>query len=263
MSVSLAMLLQTTPDPSLTAQRLVDQVRTDWPDLDADRFEPGEPQEAEDDPFTMKYGNTLIMFVPVATPIPYDVAELAEYSRLWPDAQPAPVDYGAHTVVSVVTPEEDRDQIANAVLLSQLIASAVTLGPTVRAVYWGAANHLILPDIFVRLAQATLPDPMILAWVAINVGARPDGVMTGHTRGMDMLGLRDIEIPETADSPQDVFGRLAGISEYLVENGMVIGDGDTIGTTAEEKITVTYTESEFGDGREVLRLGPPPSGSSR
>ncbi len=48
--------------------------------------------------------------------------------------------------------------------------------------------------------------------------------------------------------------RLVDLAGYLVENGPVIGDGDTVGRDEDEKIRVVYAESAFGKEGEVMRL---------
>ena len=195
--------------------------------------------------------------MPIPLQIGDDIAQICAHSRLWPDATPAPVEYAAHTIVTVMRFSDDGQEpnlVAQAALLSRVLASAVAVSNSIQAVYFGSANHVVLPGLFRELTQATLPEPLPIAWVAINVGARPDGVMTGHTRGMDMLGLMDIEIPETADSAEGVFSRLTGIVDYLIENGMVISDGDTLGATEDERIRVVYGPSALDPEREVMRL---------
>lgn len=267
MSASLAMLLQSQLDPTLTAEALLTQMRSDWPDLDPSLLRLGEAppgddeggQADDDSPMQcLEYGDALIALMPIPVPIGDDIDQICAHSRLWPNATPAPVDYAAHTIVTVMTfgkdGQDDSQLVAQAALLSRVLASAIALSESIQAVYFGSANHVVLPGLFRELAQATLPEPMPIAWVAINVGARPDGVMTGHTRGMDMLGLMDVEIPETQDSAEDVFGRLTGIVDYLIENGMVISDGDTLGASAEERIRVVYGPSALDPERQVMRL---------
>lgn len=267
MSASLAMLLQSQLDPTLTADALLAQMRSDWPDLDPSLLrlgempaEDGQGKAADGDESPMQcleYGDALIALMPIPVQIGDDIDQICAHSRLWPDATPAPVDYAAHTIVTVMAfgqDGQDTNLVAQAALLSRVLASAIALSDSIQAVYFGSANHVVLPGLFRELTQATLPAPMPIAWVAINVGARPDGVMTGHTRGMDMLGLMDIEIPETQDSAEEVFGRLTGIVDYLVENGMVISDGDTLGASAEERIRVVYGPSALDPERQVMRL---------
>ena len=267
MSASLAMLLQSQLDPQLTAEALLAQMRSDWPDLDQSLLRVGEvpsdgdgEKEAEDGDLPMQcleYADYLIALMPIPVQIGDDIDQICTHSRLWPDATPAPVGYAAHTIVTVMRFSDDGQEanlVAQAGLLSRVLASAVAVSDSIQAVYFGSANHVVLPGLFRELTQATLPEPLPIAWVAINVGQRPDGVMTGHTRGMDMLGLMDIEIPETEDTAEGVFTRLTGIVDYLIENGMVISDGDTLGATDEERIRVVYGPSALDPEREVMRL---------
>lgn len=267
MSASLAMLLQSQLDPQLTADALLAQMRNDWPDLDQSLLRLGEAPSAGDEDTNadgddapmqcLEYADYLIALMPIPLQIGDDIAQICAHSRLWPDATPAPVEYAAHTIVTVMRFSDDGQEpnlVAQAALLSRVLASAVAVSNSIQAVYFGSANHVVLPGLFRELTQATLPEPLPIAWVAINVGARPDGVMTGHTRGMDMLGLMDIEIPETADSAEGVFSRLTGIVDYLIENGMVISDGDTLGATEDERIRVVYGPSALDPEREVMRL---------
>lgn len=263
MTVSLAMLLQSQPDPGLDAAGLVRQLLADWPDLDpallrVSELAPDQVGREEDElPLSIDYDTTLIALMPIPFPIGDDIAEIVAHSRLWPNAQPAPVDYAAHTIVTVMSFAADGsepDAIGQAVLLSKVLASAIALSSQTEAVYFGSANHVVLPALFRELARDMLPEPLSIAWVATNVGQRPDGVMTGHTRGMQMLGLMDIEIPESNDSAETVFKRLQGISDYLIQNGPVIADGDTLGDSAKEKIQVVYAASALDDGRQVMQL---------
>ncbi len=251
---ALAMLFQDRLDAEITAEALAAQLKRDWPDADFSGLSVGD-DESGDGPVRLDLGDSMIALLTVPARVGDDVADIAQHSRLWPKDVPAPVDYAAHTIVTVFrTGGGHEDAIADAVLLSRVIASIVELSDTVRAVYFGSADHVILPALFRDLMKETLPEPPLLAWVAINIGERPDGVMTGHTRGLDMLGLPDIEIPETPESAADTFERLTGIASYLVGQGPVIGDGDTIGSTEAAEIVVDHAPSAFDPERTVLRL---------
>ena len=45
-----------------------------------------------------------------------------------------------------------------------------------------------------------------------------------------------------------------GLALYLIENGLVIKDGHTVGEDENERIKVSYTDSAFGNEGEVMRL---------
>lgn len=253
---TLAMLFQDRLDADVTEGALAAQLQLDWPDVDFSGLAVGGNESADRDaPMCLDLDGKMIALLTVPSPAGDDVAEIVEHSRLWPNEVPAPADYSAHTIVTVLgRGDGHEDAIADAVLLSRVVASIIALTDTVRAVYFGSADHVVLPALFRDLMLDTLPEPSLLAWVAINIGERPDGVMTGHTRGLDMLGLPDVEIPETPESAEDTFDRLTSIASYLVEQGPVINDGDTIGTTEAAEIVVDHSPSAFDPDRTVLRL---------
>lgn len=268
--VSLAFLLM-DQDPGLTAQDVLDQLRTDWPDLTAQPQASAQETPAPDGPVVLDVGDSLVAVMSVPSPLGDDLAEIAQHSRLWPSDRAAPTDASHHLIVSVFSQGGQNDRghteaIADAVLLSQVVASLVGLGDAVKAVYLGSAGHLVAPETFRTLALEVLPQPLLLAWVALNVGARPDGAITGHTRGMDMLGLLNLEIPETPEDASTTLDRLASIADYLVQSGPVIGDGHTIGSTPVAEIVAHHVPSVIDPEETVIRLSfgvpdPQPQGT--
>jgi Domain of unknown function (DUF4261) len=61
--------------------------------------------------------------------------------------------------------------------------------------------------------------------------------------------------PRTLPSPPgELRERFHGLANYVLENGPVIRDGDTIGEDANEKIQVVYADSAFGHEGKVMRL---------
>ncbi|MBZ2196562.1 DUF4261 domain-containing protein [Occultella gossypii] len=261
MAAQLAFLMQDAPDDSITEESLSRQLLTDWPDLDpallsTDDSASRTAHAGEPAPILLHYGGTMIAVMSVRSPIGDDLADIAQHSRLWPNDAPVPVDYTAHSIVSVFAAEATGHRAATdqAVLLSKVIASLIGLSGGIRAVYWGSAEHVILPVLFRDLALNTLPTPLLLAWVAMNVGTRPDGVLTGHTLGLDQLGVMDIEIPNSPEDASGLLDRLVGIADYQLQNGPVIGNADTIGSVAEAQIIAHHAPSAIGDERTVLSL---------
>jgi hypothetical protein len=56
------------------------------------------------------------------------------------------------------------------------------------------------------------------------------------------------------ESPNELGERLVALAGYVVENGPVIKDGDTVGEDADERIRVMCSPSAFGHKEQVMRL---------
>lgn len=257
MRASLAMLLKDErPSTPVTGPALADRLIQDWPDLDASRLTVSGEQDPGD--AILDYGGTGIVVSTADTPLDLDIERVAAHSGQWPLTFGAPTDCTAYAAVAVTEPDgpdSHEEAIARAVLLSRALVSLLNLDESFRAVYWGAANHLVHPAAFLDQAKV-LPKPMLPAWTAISVGPRADGSMSGYTRGLDMLGLQDLELPSVDESEDETFERLAGITMYQLEAGPVLGDGETIAGPRGDVMLIQHTESADGEGRQVVRLTP-------
>jgi hypothetical protein len=66
----------------------------------------------------------------------------------------------------------------------------------------------------------------------------------------------EIEIPRIEMAPGELREWLINIIFYLLENGPVLKDGETIGGSADEKIRIRHCPSSFGHSGTVIRLEP-------
>ena len=249
---SLAMLCQNQVDDAITAETLREQLLKDWKELEPDLLTVS--ADNGDDVVALDYGEAYIAVMNIPATIADDTVELVGPSRLWPETEAFNSDYQAHAVVTVTGFGEDLTGLDDTFLLSKVVASLVAISPETFAVYWGSANHLIYPPLFREITMEALPNPLLLLWVAINVGERPDGVMTGHTVGLDAVGLMDIEIPQTPKTAEETVAFLVNVADYLLTNGLVIKDGDAVKETDEETIRAVYAVSLLDPEKTVIQL---------
>ena len=71
---------------------------------------------------------------------------------------------------------------------------------------------------------------------------------------MKALGHMELEASCVPEAPDQLMERMMSVAQYLVTNGAVISDGDTIGQDADEKIRVVRTKSLLGHPQHVMRL---------
>jgi hypothetical protein len=64
----------------------------------------------------------------------------------------------------------------------------------------------------------------------------------------------ELEAKQCPEPPRELRERFEALIRYLLENGPVIRDGDTVGEDASERIRVVYATSAFGHKGQVMRL---------
>lgn len=261
-----ALLLQDPPSAgrpaTYSATSLAMRLGTDWRGQAPTGIEIGTPTTDGTESFSSAGRD--VLWTAIDAPVPDDMDQMARHSRLWPTDAPGPTQHTRHTIVVARSDDPDSTDLRGlATLLTQVVTSLVALDGSVVAVLWTPAEHLVLPAAFREVAQAMLPAPVLHAWVAFNVGNHPDGHLTGHTRGLRALGLMDIEVPSTRDSPEAVLERLRGLAQYLLDNGMTINDGDTVGSSDRERIVARHLPSAIDPSITVLTLAADADGAKK
>ena len=71
---------------------------------------------------------------------------------------------------------------------------------------------------------------------------------------MNNLGLMDVEIPNSTKDAAGTYEFLTNIALYLLDNGLIIKDGDTVGESAEERIKAIYAGSLVDPLKTVIQL---------
>jgi hypothetical protein len=64
----------------------------------------------------------------------------------------------------------------------------------------------------------------------------------------------EIEVRGSETQPNALIDRVYGFSHYQAEHGPVLKDGDTIGGSANEKITIRHAPSAWDRHGPVLQL---------
>jgi len=121
--------------------------------------------------------------------------------------------------------------------------------------YWCNATLVVPPELFRDFAVEILPHgPPIHIWVDFRIGPNEQGSMSAFTTGLSALGHLEIETQNSPEPASELRERFEGLIHYLLENGPVIKNGDTIGEDQNERIKVVYSRSAFGHEGKVMRL---------
>ncbi len=247
---ALAMPLLETARP-VTEESLTAAWRAAWPSLPPPR---GFDVEGEEEGFgAMTFDIDGMRGALAVVPMVIPGGELdgpAATSWLWPDAREEIERVGAHVVtwVSGTGPQVDAHRH-----LTRLVC-AVLRATDALGVYWGAAGQVVRADVFDGIAHESEPDSLPVAlWVDFRALVE-EGRASLFTVGMRTFGLIELEIAPSEKAPGDLRELAVNVARYLIEQGRVIGDGDTVGGTEDERVVVRHAPSMVDRPHTVYRL---------
>jgi hypothetical protein len=188
-------------------------------------------------------------------PGPIDAEELSaacDTAWYWPEAAEQFRGHAAHVAVMLLAEEEDR--INAALLLTDLVA-AVAASSNAVGVYWTAGGVVQPPEAFISYAQETTEEYLPLnLWIDFRPIPGDDGVCSLATTGLEDFGHQEIEVHQTRQDPELVLERAFKMAHYVLENGSILEDGETVELSEEEKTVVRFGPSMWDAEYEVLLL---------
>jgi len=247
--ISIAMVaLNSESNSTLSARDIQRDLKFNWPLLPR-----AEHTEEKDVTLSFRLGTADVIIARMPAPVPWsDLEGPCSTSWLWPDAATVLRQHAAHLIVTV---SGELSPLKRARILTQIIASIIGTCKSAVGVYWGDATLVISPPVFrefaVQMAHDGLP---VYIWVDFRVGRNQDGSCSGFTTGLKALGHMEFETLNSPEQPGELRERLFGLACYVLQNGPVIKDRDTVGEDANERIRVVFAESSFGHRGKVMRL---------
>ena len=241
-------------DPAMPTLDAITQFLSEkWPEV----APPGEIEDEGDeaDPSAVlgfTFGEDSVFLALMPAPIPWSELEgPSATSILWENAEEELKPAKTHLIVTVMSEAKALDV---ATVLTQVTAAIANSMDEAIGIYWGNATLVIPTKLFTDMAGGLLPDPPIPIWLDLRVGRNEQGTTSGFTQGMGALGHMEFETENSTDSVGELRERFFGLAAYVLENGPVIRDGDTIGHEGDERVRVIYSDSAFGHEEEVMRL---------
>lgn len=240
---------------SVTAMRA--ELARQWPTLPR-----VEDVDEKDTTFAFRVGTQDVLGGLMPAPIPWnDLEGPCATSWLWKDAAEVLRSHVAHLILTV---SSEASPIERMKLLTQVTTAVLATCPEAIGVLWFHAGMVLQPPLFREFATTFLPDGLpVYLWVDFRVGKGLTGKSTGFTTGMEALGHMEFETLDSPEPPGELRERFFGLANYVLDNGPVIRDGDTIGEDANERIRVVYADSSFGHKGKVMRLEYSSTGSKK
>ena len=171
----------------------------------------------------------------------------------WPEASELMRKQTAHIIISILpNPNSSLTLIDKAILLSKVTA-AILYNTNSIGVYWGSGTVVNSKDVFIQkisdISRDNLPFEL---WIDLRLQRTKNDSFQFFTTGMKSFGHKEIEIRDSKMEGNEIFNFIHNIIGYLLENGPVIKDGDTIGGDENQKIRVKYGKSMWDATQDVM-----------
>ena len=200
--------------------------------------------------FILSINGVEVVALSMPEPLPVDAYEAAASgAMLWREAKQQLEQNKAHVVVATMRDATSHPEaLAGAFAVTVVCAAVIRLTHAIGVIFNPADTAFpaqSFHDMAVELAQKRQIPEML--WCSLNFV--PGDELPGGKRkvGAVATGLfpfigRDLEFEPVVWSPGEVAKRMLGLAQYLILNGPVIGDGDNVGSTPDEKLTARLKE---------------------
>ena len=187
-------------------------------------------------------------------PVPNgEAVENAKTNFRWAQAVSAAESHKAHIMV-IAMPLGSQSVLEVGTLQTKLCASCLKLP---NAIAINTAGTVFEPNAYIDTAKLAIENNRfpIFNHIFFGIYSNDDGkTVSGYTYGLENLGKQDIEILSSAHSANDVFSFMTDISSYVMESDVTLKHGETIGFSAEQKLSITESNG-VAIGGKTLKIG--------
>lgn len=170
-------------------------------------------------------------------PIPNrEVEECCKYNLLWPEAEQVVATHRSHVIVTV---SGAPNPIAGHLLFTQVVSSLMQLDD---ALAFYMQPMVVSAESYVESAQMIKDEELpVQLWVFIGLYQDEQG-RSSYTRGLKNFGKDEIEVIRSEHVLSDVFEFTMMIVDYIVTHNVTLQHGETIGFSAEERLSLTLSQ---------------------
>ncbi len=192
---------------------------------------------------------TMLAVALMSAPVPNGEAEYAaQFNFMWKDAVAVTKTHGAHIVVSAFGTEDPRQ---SGTLFVKAVATLCRDENTLGAYY----NEVVYEPKFMFAVTDMMKDGMFpllgLVWFGL---VRSENGFSAYTCGMKNLGKDEIEIIDTKEVPSELHNFMVGVAGYVVDQDVILHDGETIGFSNEQRLKIVKSEGVNVEGDSIKIL---------
>ncbi|WP_411347964.1 DUF4261 domain-containing protein [Paenibacillus sp. WLX2291] len=230
-------------DDTFDATQLVEIMREQWGITIAD-LQP-------DDNMVFELGGMNVAIAHMPGPVPNrEVEENCKFNVLWPEAEQVVATHQSHVIITVMG---ITDVLLGHALFTQLTSSILQLS---NAIAYYAPPMVMSAESYVESAEILKEQELpVQLWVFLGLYKTEDGSGSGaYTVGLKNFGKDELEIIDSKQSIEDVFEFTLNIISYVVGSNVVLHDGETLGYSEDQKLSLTKSPAVAMEG-ESIKIG--------
>ncbi|MEO1517532.1 MAG: DUF4261 domain-containing protein [Bacteroidota bacterium] len=188
----------------------------------------------------------------VAAPVPADdIQSVAKISYFWENATEEASQHEGHVILSILN--AGKNPILENRLFNKL-AAAVLENSQSLGVYLGGRSLLLKKEFYLsnteNMSDTNLPT---YNWIYCGL-RRENGKQSVYTYGMTDFGKMEMEMIHSDRKLSDLTAMMYNIVHYVLYYDVSLKDGETIGMSDDQKLTITESKGEFLEGQS-LKIG--------
>ena len=210
-----------------------------------------EDESKEKDMLVGDINGIMVAVALMPAPIPNNEAvDNAKTNYRWKDAVKVAEEHKAHILVSLL----GEPNLVDGAKLYTKIISALTKQENCTGI--NVLGTVLNPDMYRDFTKYYEENDMFPVENMIFIGlyAVEDNKVSAYTYGMEGFGKKEMEILASSENPEDVYYFLQAIADYVITSDVILQDGETIGFTAEQKISISQSKGVAVNGT-TLKLG--------
>lgn len=233
-------LLQDTN--SMKIDKVVAELRDKWK-LSVD------DSESNKEASLLVIDNYLVTIANMPMPIPgEEVKSAADYNYFWLNGINEASKHEGHVIVSIM--DAGKDPIKENILFNKIATSVLTTCNSL-GVYIGGRTLLLKKDFYLAntevMSDQNLP---LYSWIYFGL-RQEDGKQSVYTYGLSDFDKPEMEIINSEHSLKELNEIMFNMAHYVLTADVTLKDGETIGTTATQKLEISYSKGRFLNDKTI------------
>lgn len=228
-------------------QQLIHDLKADWDVVASEE----DSSKSHSDTLVFSINGMMAAVSLMPAPVPDHEAERnAANNYMWSEAVNAAKSHKAHLMVAVLGRDTSCTERGR---LFTMLTACCCKQPNATGAY--TSGTVFEPCFYMDLAEmmkyGELP---IYNWIWFGLYQNENGV-SSYTYGMYLFGKDEMEVLDVSNAqPADVRSFLADMAVYVLENDVILNDGETIGFSESQKLPITRSEGVSLPGM-TLKIG--------